>query len=420
MTRTALRAVLVAALIVLAGCSSSVTTGTTTPAAGTSGGTLGSTPAVDGSNAVDGSDQGPNPSGTTGTVAFYISDEPNAIGDFEHLNVTITKVGLHRTGTEANENGTDTEASENGTETETEAPTDTNETPSASPTATMAPTEDGGEGDDERESEDGESRDRDGEWVEYDVKRVVDLTELTGPNATKLDVLEAPAGTYDKVFIYVSEIDATLTNGDKTRVKLPSERLHINRAFTIGNGEEVQFVFDIAPHKAGKSGKYILKPVISQSGTGDETPIRDIDEREDTELDARFVGTVERGSEATVKVTGSGGPIEGASVAVGDEVVGETDADGTLSFTVPEDAEELEVTVTAGDSEAELEVAFDERRQSEDTEDDGNGNDKGKGDDVSEANGNDAGQDNDANDGNGNDTDPGDGVNDGNTPRNIG
>ncbi|MFB6176891.1 MAG: DUF4382 domain-containing protein, partial [Halobaculum sp.] len=58
----------VALLLVLAGCSSGVGPGT---------GDTGDT-------------------GETGTINFYVSDQQNAIDQFEHLNVTVTEVTLVR------------------------------------------------------------------------------------------------------------------------------------------------------------------------------------------------------------------------------------------------------------------------------------------------------------------------------------
>lgn len=346
MIRNGLGVALVAALVVFAGCM---------------GGPAGS-PTGD----------APTDGGDAGTIDFYVSDEPNAIGDFQHLNVTITKVGLHRTG-------------DAGTATETPNETAT-ATANATVTTTPANETDAETGDGERERE--TERDGDGEWIEHEVNATVDLTRLVGDNATKLDALEAPVGSYDKVFVYVSEINATLENGESVNVKLPSERLHINEQFDVSAGSNVSFVFDIAVHEAGNSGKYILKPVVSQSGTdvpveevGDsderdddaderddersdddnETAEREDDESADADrpdvegLDATFVGSVAAGENATVKVTGDGGPVANATVTANGEVVGRTAADGTISFQVPTDAEEIEVTVEYGDGEVELE-----------------------------------------------------------------
>ncbi len=231
----------------------------------------------DPSSADDSSDGG------VGTAAFYVSDEPNVIDDFEHLNVTITKVGFKKAGGSSGaDDGNESDGeTDDGNETDGEA----NETDDGAANETDVDGETGDDGDAKDEAGDGETDGDD--WVEYDVdERTVDLTELKGANASMIDEFELPAGDYEKVFIYVSDTEGVLTDGSTTRVKLPSSKLQLNTEFTIGDNESVDFVYDIAPHKAGKSGKYILKPVISGSGTGDDVEIRDIDkddEKEDEE-----------------------------------------------------------------------------------------------------------------------------------------
>lgn len=154
----------------------------------------------------------------SGTVAFYVSDQPNAIDDFEHLNVTISEVAFHP----AN-------ASENAS------------------------------------------------WMTRDVdNRTVDLTRLQGDNASLLGNLSVPAGDYDKVFVHVSGIEATLDSGESANVKLPSEKLHISAPFTLESDETVPFVYDITVQETG-SGKYILKPQAGESGT--DVPVKRVRER---------------------------------------------------------------------------------------------------------------------------------------------
>lgn len=218
--RKKLLAVLMASMLVLAGCSG-VDTGP-----GESG---------DPSDGVSGD--------ATGTISFYISDQQNAIDDFEHLNVTVTMVGFHR----ADEgDGNETEV------TETNATEDGNET------------------------EAGDDEERAG-WVEYEVNATtVDLTELQGENATLIEQFEVPNGTYDKVFVHVSDVNGTLKNGERTDVKLPSSKLQLNKRFTVGDGESVEFVYDITVIKRGKSGSYLIKPVASESGTDQD--IREVDD----------------------------------------------------------------------------------------------------------------------------------------------
>lgn len=216
-------------VVLLAGCSAGpggdATTATETP---TSDGTGATTTSAgdstdDGTQTADGS-SGDGASDDSG-VDFYISDRPNAISDFDRLDVTVTKVGIHRAG--------------NGS--------------------------------------------AGGEWLEYDANATVDLTRLLGANASKIGSLDLPNGTYTKVFVYVSDTSGEMNGTDK-RVKLPSGKLQLNKGFTVGQGESPRFVFDIAVHEAGKSGKYILSPVVSESGTGDEVRIRDVD-REDANED---------------------------------------------------------------------------------------------------------------------------------------
>ncbi|MFB6310133.1 MAG: DUF4382 domain-containing protein [Salinirussus sp.] len=346
MTRTTLHAVLVAAMVLMAGCA---------------GGLSGTPTNADGSTGGDGGDGAM--SGDTGTVDLYISDQPAAIEDFEHLNVTITSVGFQRAGSD---DGNETTESMNETdELETDTPENASE---ESPVETEADdsVEDAEDADEDDEAdENGES----GEWIEHDVDgRVADLTELRGDNATLLGQFTVPNGTYTTVFVHVSEVNATLKTGESVNVKLPSEKLQIHEQFEVENGSQIDFVFDIAVHKAGNSGKYILRPVISESGT--DVPInrvdtpddgRDAADRDDADeamaLNASFEDPVAPGSNATIIVTRNGAPVENASVIVNDEPVGQTDAEGRISFLVP-DGEELGVEIRHGEAEVELERTF--------------------------------------------------------------
>jgi hypothetical protein len=228
MTHTnAVRAVAVAGLLLLAGCAGSVPGGSQTTSA---------TAAATDGEATDGE----------GTVQFFLSDERNAIDQFEHLNVTVTKVGIHRVADDA-------------TPVNTSSVTETGATPAtSSPTATAT---------------DGDEDDANGDWVEHEANRTVDLTELQGANATEFGTFGAPNGTYDKVFVYVSAINGTLEGGEQVNVKLPSNKLQLQKTFTVGDGEATQFVFDMTVFEAGNSGKYILKPVVGESGTSDDVEI---------------------------------------------------------------------------------------------------------------------------------------------------
>ena len=226
-------------------------------------GGIGGTPTA-GDGASDGAGSGDGAATSeSGTVDFYVSDQPNDMDDFEHLNVTVTTVRFHL----VEENATAGTASE--TATATESPNTT------TPTITAVKDETETE-----EAEDDESED--GRWVTREVNATtVDLTRLRGANATLVERFDLPAGEYDQVRLEVSETEGVLKDGSTTEVKLPSERLKLTQEFTVGDGEEVDFVYDVTVHKVGNSGKYVLRPVASESGT--DIPIERVDGETDGE-----------------------------------------------------------------------------------------------------------------------------------------
>jgi hypothetical protein len=329
--RRAVAAGLLAVLVVAAGCVGGIG-GSPTQAAGSDG------DATDG-GATDG-DATDGAASDTGTVEFYVSDRPNDMDDFEHLNVTVTAVRFHLV--DPDDDGPGAEAD--------------------------------GERDDEGE---------DGRWVVREVNATtVDLTRLRGANATLVERFDLPAGEYDQVFLEVSATNGTLTDGGSTEVKLPSERLKLDQQFVVGNGEEVDFVFDVTVHRAGNSGKYILRPVASESGT--EAPIERVDDDDDRDaegdLRVRFTGSLNPGENATVRVTDRGDAVASATVSVDGAADGTTNTDGEYTFAVPADAEELEVEVTTGELEGELEREFDDGDDGDDGDDErGNGEGQGNG-----------------------------------------
>ena len=373
MTRKTVATVLVAALVVLAGC-----------AGGISGAPNGG--ADDASTATDVQSPTGGTDSSTGTVNLYISDERNAIGDFEHLNVTINRVGLKPT---ADDGGEDADERDDADDGETDADEEsadgdevadeTDDTETATSTAASTNTvetesADADDADGGDEADDGDEDSTGDEWVEYEVDdRTVDLTRLQGANATRLSSLDAPNGTYEKVFVYVSDVNGTLKDGSDQRVKLPSGKLQLNSEFTVGDGESVDFVFDITAIKAGQSGKYVLKPVISESGTdveidrvdddddeGDDESDDDGENRAESALNATFVDDVAPGENATLRVTRKGSAVENATVEIEGGPTGTTDANGEYVVSIPDDAGELEVTVTRDDAETELEFEFDD------------------------------------------------------------
>ena len=262
------------------------------------------TPTPTGDESMSGDEQG--------RMNFYVSDQQNAIDDFRYLNVTISEVSLR------------------------------------GPAA-------------------------DGSNTAYAVDgRSVDLTALQGDNATLVETFDVPAGNYTKVFISVSDINGTLTDGSSADVKLPSDRLRLNEGFEVGAGESVDFVYDITVVKRGQSGSYNIQPVAGESGT--EVPIDRVDDgdtatgngtTEAPALAAEFVDDVTAGENATVSVTRNGTAVENATVSY-DGTDYATDADGTVTFEVPSDAETVEVEVTDGEGTVTLTESLDSEGSADD------------------------------------------------------
>ena len=142
-----------------------------------------------------------------GNFVFLISDDVNAIEDFQSLNISITKIGL-------------------------------------------------------------QLEDEARQWIELDPEvEAVDLTLLQGDKAQEIWRGNVPEGQYTKVFIHVTSVQGVLKEtGQTVEVKLPSQKLRISKPFEVTSGSVVSFVYDVTVVKAGKSGQYILKPQVAQSG----------------------------------------------------------------------------------------------------------------------------------------------------------
>jgi hypothetical protein len=146
----------------------------------------------------------PNPEGN---FAFLISDEVNAIGDFQELDLSISKVILHLSGEE-------------------------------------------------------ERR------IEFRPEvQAVNLADLQGNRAQEIWRGDVPEGKYSKVFMEVSQVSGVLWDGgEEVEIKLPSGKLQISKPFEVDGSEVTSFVYDLTVVEAGQSGQYILKPQIDQSG----------------------------------------------------------------------------------------------------------------------------------------------------------
>ncbi len=154
----------------------------------------------------------------SGNFAFLISDDVNAIADFVSVNATFSRVGLL----------------------------------------------------------DGAS----GKWLEITPEVTsVDLTRVQGEATEQIWRGDVPAGDYRQVFIYIDNVTGVLkADGRTISIKLPSNKLHINAPFSVSDNSVTSFTFDITVIKTGSGNgnvKYIVKPVVSESGASQSAQHQD-------------------------------------------------------------------------------------------------------------------------------------------------
>jgi hypothetical protein len=152
----------------------------------------------------------PQPS-AEGNFIFLISDDVNAIDDFTSLTLTISGIGLLPDGSES--------------------------------------------------------------WIEFEPEvNNVDLTLLQGEASQQIWRGDISGGSYTKVFIYVSDVTGVLKGEEESgsvEVKLPSGKLHLSIPFQVNADTVTRFTYDLTVIATGSSQngpKYILKPVVGESG----------------------------------------------------------------------------------------------------------------------------------------------------------
>jgi hypothetical protein len=145
-----------------------------------------------------------------GNFVFLISDDVNAIDDFESVSLSISKVSLLRIGNPD-------------------------------------------------------------ELVEFEPEQgEVDLTLVQGDKTQEIWRGNMPEGQYTSVSIQVSSVLGILKEtGEEIEIKLPGDKLRISKDFQISDDILTTFTYDLTVVAAGspQSGiKYILKPQADQSG----------------------------------------------------------------------------------------------------------------------------------------------------------
>ena len=260
---------------------------------------------------------GPLPTSTPATppeaeanFRFLVSDEVNAIDQFQKLEVTIDRIGLKRAG-------------------------------------------------------------ESGKWIEVQPQTpTVDLTDLLGENAQEVWSGTIPTGQYTKVFVYIDKEDGVNGElkeppGQTVDVKLPSNKLQISKGFEVATDTPMAYVYDLTVIAAGnpqKGVKYILKPQIGQSGANQsyhEVKPAKADKGPKTKGDLvyQLEGDVVPGGTATLTLTHLGSPLANVPIEFNGEEIGITDASGQLVIQIPADADEAELDATL---EGTLKIKFGE------------------------------------------------------------
>ncbi len=179
-------------------------------------------------------------SGDSGTFELMVSDQPNAIHDFDHLNVTFSEARVFARGDDVNDSngGFETRSSKRRVDAVGAHVNDSN-----------------------------------GGFETIDIEgETVDLTTVVGDRATSIANISLEEGEYTKVELHVDSTEATV-DGESASVMVPSNKLMVTKNFTVEANETTSFVFDIRVVRRG-DGAYNLLPVVSRSGVaGDDVEV---------------------------------------------------------------------------------------------------------------------------------------------------
>lgn len=110
-----------------------------------------------------------------------------------------------------------------------------------------------------------------GQQVEFEPEvKEVDLTLLQGDEAQEIWRGDVPAGDYAKVVIWVTDVRGVLKEtGQLVEIKLPSQKLQISKPFRVTADSVTSFIYDLTVVATGNAQSgigYILRPQVGQSG----------------------------------------------------------------------------------------------------------------------------------------------------------
>ena len=273
-----------------------------------------------GSSDDDGGGTGGDEADAYGFLSTSVTDQPNDIGDFESLVVTLEGIWVKSAGTDEGDETPDAEDDGGGTPDAEDDSTPEDET------GTPADGTDSDEDDEDGEDEDDEDNEGAGrEYIEFEEPQEADLVELQNGETQLVDETELAVGEYEFLQLDVSGTTGVLAeSGEEATVETPGNApLKFQQAFEIRSGETTHFVADFAPFRRG-NGAYLIRPVASGTevrygddpdGTaesddgegGDATEDGDVDDESTDENESTDDGSTDDDA-ATGNETGEDGP----------------------------------------------------------------------------------------------------------------
>ena len=292
----------------LGGLGAVVATGSLAGCAGSGSGTDGDI--TDGENDERTGDDGVE-TNQYGFLSTSVTDQPNDIGDFESLVVTLDGIWVKPGDT--SEDGSDDGGTVAGGDEDDGG------------TVAGGDEDDGGTvaGGDEDDEDDGEDGGR--YYIEFDEPQEADLVQLQGEETELIDETELETGEYQFLQLDVREANGVLeSNGEDAVVETPGNApLKFNQAFEIRAGERTRFIADFAPFQRG-NGEYLVRPVaggtqvIYDDGGETETDTTDTDtDTTDTDTDTTDTDTdtTDTDTDTDANSTDSGGTTESGTDA---------------------------------------------------------------------------------------------------------
>ena len=172
------------------------------------------------------SDERDGSSSQTGTVGFAITDAPT--DDFTKVEVTISRVAIHRSGGDSDSNGTSLSTTTSASSTDsTSATATTTSNASATFTSTSDAPSSG--------------------WITLvSEANTVDLLALHRNNtAETLGFATVEAGHYQQVRFYIDSVVGTKADGSKVNMTVPSGFARTSGSFTVTAGGNTTITVDI-------------------------------------------------------------------------------------------------------------------------------------------------------------------------------